>query len=234
VVAERIPTAPVTMPEPPPNPPPPPAMPPGNMMPPGSMPTVVAEPPPQAISKERSVPPNLQTMANEPIIVPEQKPAVPPPGYRPPPRTEQVESYSSPAPRTDMTICSKCNQANHPGSAFCAACGNVLTVAQTIVMTSPYVAAPKGKLHLVMEGGQAGEVYDLNEETVIGRASGDMIFPHDGFMSGRHARIVRRGTSFVLVDEASRNGTFIRIKGEVELKSGDMILIGKQLFRFEQ
>jgi hypothetical protein len=133
-----------------------------------------------------------------------------------------------------MTICSKCNQPNHPGSAFCAACGNVLTVAHTVVMASPYAAAPKGKLHLVMEGGQAGETYDLTEETVIGRANGDMIFPHDGFMSGRHARIVRRGSSFVLVDEGSRNGTFIRIKGEVELKSGDMILIGKQLFRFEQ
>jgi pSer/pThr/pTyr-binding forkhead associated (FHA) protein len=53
-------------------------------------------------------------------------------------------------------------------------------------------------------------------------------------MSGRHARIVRRGASFVLTDEGSRNGTFIRIKGEVELKPGDVILIGKQLFRFEE
>jgi hypothetical protein len=173
-------------------------------------------------------------MANEPPIVPEQKPAVPPPGYRPPPRTEQVESYQSQSARADGTVCPKCNHPNQAGSAFCAACGNVLTVAQTIVMTSPYAAATKGKLHLVMEGGQAGETYELGEETVIGRASGDMIFPHDGFMSGRHARIVRRGANFVLVDEGSRNGTFIRIKGEVELKSGDMILIGKQLFRFEQ
>jgi hypothetical protein len=36
-----------------------------------------------------------------------------------------------------------------------------------------------------------------------------------------------------LVDDDSRNGTFIRINGEVELKPGDMILIGRQLFRFE-
>jgi pSer/pThr/pTyr-binding forkhead associated (FHA) protein len=94
-------------------------------------------------------------------------------------------------------------------------------------------APPKGKLHLIMEGGQPGEIYDLKDETTVGRTTGDITFPHDGFMSGRHARLIRRGVSFVLIDEESRNGTFIKIKGEVELKPGDMVLIGRQLFRFE-
>jgi pSer/pThr/pTyr-binding forkhead associated (FHA) protein len=98
---------------------------------------------------------------------------------------------------------------------------------------SSVAATPKGRLHLIMEGGQQGEVYDLKDDTVIGRTMGDISFPHDGFMSSRHARIVRRGDSFILADEGSRNGTFIKIKNEVELKPGDMILIGKQLFRFE-
>jgi pSer/pThr/pTyr-binding forkhead associated (FHA) protein len=84
-----------------------------------------------------------------------------------------------------------------------------------------------------MEGGQPGDVYELRDETTVGRTSGDITFPHDGFMSGRHARIVKRGSTHVLVDEQSRNGTFIKIKGEVELKPGDMVLIGRQLFRFE-
>jgi pSer/pThr/pTyr-binding forkhead associated (FHA) protein len=94
-------------------------------------------------------------------------------------------------------------------------------------------ALPKGSLHLVMEGGQSGEVYELEHDTVIGRSSGQVTFPHDGFMSGRHARIELRGRSFILTDEGSRNGTFIKIHGEVELKPGDTILVGKQLFRFE-
>ena len=85
----------------------------------------------------------------------------------------------------------------------------------------------------MMEGGQPGEIYQLREDTVIGRSAGDIMFPHDGFMSGKHARVVQRGDTFVLTDEGSRNGTFVRIKGEVELKPGDMILVGKQLFRFE-
>lgn len=90
-----------------------------------------------------------------------------------------------------------------------------------------------GHLHLVMEGGQPGEVYELGDDTVIGRNTGEISFPHDGFMSGRHARIVKQGNVFKLTDEGSRNGTFIKIKDEVELKAGDMILVGKQLFRFE-
>lgn len=97
-------------------------------------------------------------------------------------------------------------------------------------------AAPssvRGRLHLVMEGGQPGDAYELGDETVIGRTNGVITFPHDGFMSGRHARIVKRGATFALTDEGSRNGTFIKIKGEIELEPGDMILVGKQLFRFE-
>jgi predicted component of type VI protein secretion system len=107
-----------------------------------------------------------------------------------------------------------------------------MTFGQTMVISSQ--AAPaKGRLHLVMEGGQPGEVYELGDDTVIGRTNGDITFPHDGFMSGRHSRIEQRSGSFILTDEGSRNGTFIKLKDEVELKPGDMILVGKQLFRFE-
>jgi pSer/pThr/pTyr-binding forkhead associated (FHA) protein len=52
-------------------------------------------------------------------------------------------------------------------------------------------------------------------------------------MSGRHARIVQDGDDFVLHDEGSRNGVFVRIKKEVRLEPGDYILIGRQLFQFE-
>ena len=172
--------------------------------------------------------PDLSTVVAPPPVIEPPKPAVPPPTPEPP--AEAVQPLASPA--AGSLACPKCNYANNPGSSFCANCGTVLTVARTIVMASP-LAAPRGRLHLVMEGGQQGEAFDLSDETVVGRSQGDITFPHDGFMSGRHARIERRGASYVLTDAGSRNGTFIKIKDEVELKPGDMILIGKQLFRFE-
>jgi pSer/pThr/pTyr-binding forkhead associated (FHA) protein len=95
--------------------------------------------------------------------------------------------------------------------------------------------APKrATLYLVGEGGRVEKTYDLDRpETVIGRAEGDVVFPGDGFMSGRHARIIERGGRFYLVDAGSRNGTFIRIDREIELESGDTFLVGKQVFRFD-
>jgi membrane protease subunit (stomatin/prohibitin family) len=135
------------------------------------------------------------------------------------------------AAAANVITCPSCGRMNTPGSSFCATCGAALPPEQTLVIASRG-ATPK--LRLIQEGGGDGEIYKLEtEETVIGRNSGDIRFPHDGYMSGRHARIIRRGERFVLVDENSRNGTFKRIDGEVELKAGDIILIGKQLFRFE-
>jgi hypothetical protein len=187
--------------------------------------TIIPEPPPE----RRPSPP----------APPAARPA-PPPVEKPPveraaadkglPMTEKRAAPVKPAAGAS---CPQCGHQNDQASAFCSNCGAVLTVAQTIVMSS-VVAPPKGRLHLVMEGGQQGEVYDLSDETVIGRTQGEITFPHDGFMSGRHARIERRGASFMLVDEGSRNGTFVKLKGEIELKPGDMILVGKQLFRFER
>lgn len=201
-------------------------------------PTILAEPPPAPIPHTPPPPPppereasmGMATVVAEPPVIAEQKPAVPPPGREPNLKTETVES--TPA-KPGGNACPQCGHSNAPGNSFCANCGATITVAKTMIYASP-LAAPRGRLHLVMEGGQQGEAYDLGDNTVIGRANGDITFPHDGFMSGKHARVERRGGSFVLVDEGSRNGTFIKINGEVELKSGDMILIGKQLFRFEQ
>lgn len=160
------------------------------------------------------------------------------PSTAPPPETPSAASVPAATVAGGAmsgALCTQCGQSNTVGSAFCASCGAPITFGgKTMVISSqPAIEVPKGRLHLVMEGGQPGEVYELEADTVIGRSSGEIMFPHDGFMSGRHARIERRGGSFILTDEGSRNGTFIKTKGEVELKSGDMILVGKQLFRFE-
>jgi pSer/pThr/pTyr-binding forkhead associated (FHA) protein len=72
-------------------------------------------------------------------------------------------------------------------------------------------------------------------ETVLGRESGDIVFTDDPFLSRRHASIKfdHEGRRFVLADLGSSNGTFIQIRGQVTIKSGDQFRIGQQLFRVE-
>lgn len=218
----------------------------------GSLATVVDQPPVIPSDREPEIPAGKPTVVAQPpikepnynlgqVTVPDQPPHIPPPppaqNYSPPP--PPAHSGAEPAPSAGQAAsgltCQQCGHINATGGAFCSACGNPLGVAKTLVMTSRPPEPPPvvGKLHLIMEGGQPGDVYDLKEHTIIGRVNGDVSFPHDGFMSGRHASIEQHGDKFVLKDEGSRNGTFIRIKGEVELQPGDMVLIGKQLFRFE-
>ncbi|MEW6733776.1 MAG: FHA domain-containing protein [Acidobacteriota bacterium] len=136
-----------------------------------------------------------------------------------------------------LISCVICGYVNLPSEGLCIACGTPLPVNDTLSMGSTPLAKPtvvSGRLRLISENDEEGEVYKLSEnETVIGRSKGDLRFPHDGYMSSRHARIVCRGGRFTLIDEQSHNGTFIRIKGEVELKHGDVIRIGKQVFRVE-
>jgi len=128
--------------------------------------------------------------------------------------------------------CPKCSSPMPPRSQHCPNCGAISPVDHTIAMAS-YRPGPKARLRLIVDDGKPGEEFELGGETVLGRVTGDITFPDDDYMSGRHARIIRKGNQYILTDEGSRNGTFIRIAGEVELKPGDMILVGKQLFLFD-
>jgi pSer/pThr/pTyr-binding forkhead associated (FHA) protein len=52
-------------------------------------------------------------------------------------------------------------------------------------------------------------------------------------MSRRHAAVKRVGARAKLEDLSSSNGTFLRVRGDRELKSGDVLRVGDQLMRFE-
>jgi hypothetical protein len=128
--------------------------------------------------------------------------------------------------------CPKCSLQVVEGATFCYKCGTPLSSSRTVVMSSMRPSL-KGRLLLMVDGEATGDEYELKHETIIGRTSGDITFPHDDYMSSCHARIAKRGEKFMLIDEDSRNGSFIRIKKEVEIRPGDFVLLGKQLFRFE-
>ena len=86
-----------------------------------------------------------------------------------------------------------------------------------------------------MEGVTRDVFHVRKLETVIGRESGDIVFTDDPFLSRRHAivRVDREKKQYSLADLGSSNGTFVQVRGEVSIKSGDQFRIGQQLFRIE-
>jgi len=86
----------------------------------------------------------------------------------------------------------------------------------------------------VLEGGLRGHAYTLKEgENLVGRETGDISFPGDGFVSGRHAVFTVRPEGVTLRDVGSSNGTFVRIDVPAMVGDGDQLLIGRHLLKFE-
>src|SRR5687768_16839534 len=95
---------------------------------------------------------------------------------------------------------------------------------------------PGYKLRLVqlLEGGMRGAAFPLKEgDNQPGRQQGEITFPTDGFVSGRHALLSVKQDRLRVRDVGSSNGTFIRLTGPVFVDNGDHFLIGRQLLRVE-
>lgn len=125
----------------------------------------------------------------------------------------------------------------------------------TLLFGSP--AAPRyARLSQRTVEGVTRDVYYVRKvETVLGRESGDVVFTEDPFLSRRHAAIRVLGANassarapspsadrsadrappvqFALVDLGSSNGSFLRIRDEIELVPGDHFRVGQQLFRVD-
>lgn len=91
-----------------------------------------------------------------------------------------------------------------------------------------------GKLERLSGPDQASFTFLLRgAEVIIGRERGDILFRDDGYVSGKHARVFQDSGRYFVEDLKSSNGTFVRIRGERELTSGSLILIGQQPFRIQ-
>jgi len=124
----------------------------------------------------------------------------------------------------------------------------VFRIGQEIIKFEPLVAQPPppdgverlgapskgyvGRIALVIGREETGNAFPVPEGGVhLGRERGDILFPEDGYVSGLHCRLTWDGQRLFLTDLGSSNGTFIRIAGEAEVRSGDVLLMGQQLFR---
>ena len=89
-----------------------------------------------------------------------------------------------------------------------------------------------GRIALVIGRDVTGNAFPIPESGVhLGRERGDVLFPEDGYVSGLHCRISWEGGRLTLTDLGSSNGSFLRLREETDIKSGDVLLMGQQLFR---
>jgi pSer/pThr/pTyr-binding forkhead associated (FHA) protein len=104
---------------------------------------------------------------------------------------------------------------------------------KTVAVGSP---DPGSRLRVIQlfEGGARGGAFLLKPgENLLGREQGDLTFPGDGFVSGRHAALQVDDTRVALKDLGSSNGTFLRLGPPHFVENQDQFLIGRELVRVE-
>ena len=147
-------------------------------------------------------------------------------------------------------FCPECGIRNSEGASFCVRCGASLLADQPESATTmsylpgdedgepntlAAIAGDEACLVIRSGGGRSGETYPLRgAQVTIGRHPDADIFLDDVTVSRDHARVVREGDDWVIVDEGSLNGTYVnRHRGErAVLSDGDELQIGKYKLTF--
>lgn len=96
-------------------------------------------------------------------------------------------------------------------------------------------AAAWGNAVLVNRDGSDGQRYPLTGEyVVVGRAGSDIEFADDRFLARHHARLEFTAGSCRVVPLDALNGVFRKSDAPVDLTDGTVILVGREVLRFER
>ncbi|MGQ9486672.1 MAG: FHA domain-containing protein [Armatimonadota bacterium] len=138
---------------------------------------------------------------------------------------EAMEREEKPLSRPPMPdyLCPYCGERKDPVTGQCAcsvvpgalpsspATGALPTVSPQMPVSIPPATGASPSRLVVLSGAKAGTVFPLHSDIVtIGREAGrDILIDFDPTVSRRHARLERQGTQWLLIDEGSRNGSFV-------------------------
>ncbi|MEC9071784.1 MAG: FHA domain-containing protein [Myxococcota bacterium] len=134
---------------------------------------------------------------------------------------------------SSRTSCSECDRPLLPEASFCAACGAPVRP-PTAIRKLERSGKTRGRLVLLRDDGSPGPTYELEDgTTILGRNGGHLSFPDDPFLADEHAELTYVGNDLSVRPLDSTNGVYIRIVGEVRIRSGDTFRIGQELLRFD-
>jgi len=126
--------------------------------------------------------------------------------------------------------------------------GDIFRIGQEILRIEQLAPAQKGadgverlgspargyiaRLALLIGRDTTGNAYPIPESGLhLGRERGDVLFPEDGYVSGLHCRVSWANNRIYVTDLGSSNGSFIRLMRDATVTTGDILLMGQQLFR---
>ncbi len=173
---------------------------------------------------------------NAPPVSREPREDAPPP---PPMGGASPQPVAAPAPQAGGRTCRACGGTSGAAARFCQLCGLPLDRASGERPRSnpPQLHAetmPDAELVVIAQDGSPGRRYPLaGVRTMIGSADTDISLRKDPYVSPQHAQISYRNGRFYLEDCGSLNGVFVRLGGSVPLTSGDLLLLGLGVLRFE-
>jgi pSer/pThr/pTyr-binding forkhead associated (FHA) protein len=91
-----------------------------------------------------------------------------------------------------------------------------------------------GRVAVVVEPNRFCAAHPIKEDGIlIGRESGDLSFPEDGYVSGSHCQISGDDSGVYIEDLGSSNGTYLRVRDGQVIPVGSLVLVGQQLFRLD-
>jgi pSer/pThr/pTyr-binding forkhead associated (FHA) protein len=128
--------------------------------------------------------------------------------------------------------------ADAPASAGVSAraepAGGLFTPEPSRARAEAGAGATWGFIVSINRDGSDGERHALaGEWLAIGRAQADIGFPDDRFLALQHARIERVAGGARIVPLDTLNGVFYRVSEPTPLQDGDLLLLGREIMRFE-
>lgn len=166
-------------------------------------------------------------------------PAAPiPPGVAVPAASPDHAAAANPV-QNAARLCRSCGGSSGPSARFCQLCGLPFEKAsgerpRSNPAIAPPSSLPDAELVVIAQDGSPGRRYPLaTVQTIIGNGEVDINLRKDPYVSPVHAEISYRNGRFHLFDRGSLNGVFVRLGGSVPLRSGDLLLVGLGVLRFE-